>query len=176
MIACLVIGFVVFNLPAYLHESGSAHVDFSLGSVHTRIQVVNGEGETVLDEYHAGAVTNLGLNLTFAKLTGDPHYNQTTFPMNLTWVGIGDQGTLNTASTILPGEWNRTAATQHDWAVNSVNWTLVIYPDTGPYTADCLGVYYEAEGNSLFLYDTFSEVTGIDDTFTITLEIILSAS
>jgi hypothetical protein len=168
----------VANLPNVFTESGSAHVSFTLGSVHSKIKIVNGEGETVLDEYHDGAVCKNGLNLTFAKLTGNTtDYNMTTYDLNLTYVGIGDQGTLDTDSVVLPGEWNRTAAdTQHDLDYNTCNWTLVIHPDSGPYTADCLGVYYEATGNSLFLYDTFSEVSGIDDTFTITLEIQLSAS
>lgn len=179
LITALTIGFLVVNFnDTILNNSGSAHVDFSLGSVHSRIIIRNGDGEVVLDEYHAGAVTKLGLNLTFAKLLGNATaYNMTTYPYNLTHVGIGNQGTLNTDSVVLPGEWNRTVAdTQHTLSYNSANWTLVIHPGTGPYTADCLGVYYHASNNALFLYDTFSEVTGIDDTFTITLEIQLSAS
>lgn len=176
-VVALAVGFIVANLPNILTESGTAHVNFTAGSVHTRI-LIEKDGQTVIDEYHAGAVTKLGLNATFAKLTGNSTaYNMTQYPLNLTYVGIGDQGTLNTDSTILPGEWNRTVAdTLHTATYNTCNWTLVIHPDTGPYTADCLGVYYEAAGNSLFLYDTFSEVTGIDETFTITLEIQLSAS
>ncbi len=163
--------------------NGGANLDFKPDNakvpyeVHTRIQIYKGE-EKILDEYHAGAVTKLGLNATFAKLSGNAtSYNSTQYNLNLTYVGIGNAGTLNTDSTILPGEWNRTAAdTQHDLAYNTMNWTTVIHPGTGPYTADCLGVYFEAAGNSLFLYDTFNEVTGIDNTFTITLEIILSAT
>ena len=143
--------------------------------VHTVIRIYKA-GVKILEEYHAGVVTNLGLNTTFGKLTNNAFYNASTYSLNLGYVGIGNQGTLTAASTVLPGEWNRTAGTPHTPTYNSINWTTVIYPDAGPYTADCLGVYYEAAGNSLFLYDTFTEVTGIDDTFTITLEIILSAT
>jgi hypothetical protein len=175
----LLTGFILYAYNVALFESGSAHVDFTLGSVHTVITIEK-EGETVLQEYHAGAVTNLGLNLTFAKLFGNStSYNMTSYNLNLTQIGIGNQGSLSTSSVILPGEWNRTAAdTQHSLSHNTGNWTVVIYPDAlGPYTADCLGVYYEGGStNSLFLYDTFTEVSGIDETFTITLEIQLSAS
>ena len=175
--AALLVGFSIANFNnAFIAKQGSAHVDFTPGSVHATITIEK-DGETILDEYHAGAVTKLGLNSTFAKLTGNSTaYNMTTYDLNLTYVGIGNQGSLDTDSTILPGEWNRTSALQHTLAYNSCNWTAVFYPDSGPYTADCLGVYYESAGNSLFLYDTFSEVTGIDDTFTITIEVKLSAS
>ena len=68
----LATGFLAGNLNGTsVTESGSAHVSFTLGSVHSRIRIVNGEGETVLDEYHAGSVVKQGLNLTFNKLTGN---------------------------------------------------------------------------------------------------------
>lgn len=144
---------------------------------HTKITITKA-GETVLSEYHAGVVTNLGLNLTFCKLLGNStYYNTTQYDYNVSYVGIGNQGSLSAASVVLPGEWNRTIAdTQHDLDYNTANWTLVIYPDSGPYTADCLGLYYHSAEDTLFFYDTFSEVSGIDDTFTITLEIIISAT
>jgi hypothetical protein len=178
LVSALAAGLILANYPSVLTESGSANVSFTLGSVHSRIRIVNGKGETVLDEYHAGAVTKLGLNLTMNKLFGNTTaYNSTEYTYDLDYVGIGDQGTLTVDSVVLPGEWNRTIAdTQHDLTYNHGNWTLVIHPGAGPYTADCLGVYYHATNNALFLYDTFGEVSGIDDTFTITLEIMLSAS
>jgi len=182
-----IIGFIVANISVAekdLTFTGGASLDFETEKynlpyeVHTRI-IVDKAGETVLDEYHAGVVTNLGLNLTFCKLFGNTtSYNTTQYMYNLTHVGIGNQGALSAASVVLPGEWNRTVAdTQHDLAYNTGNWTLVIEPDNGgPYTADCLGVYFHASEDTLFLYDTFTEVSGIDETFTITLEIILSAT
>jgi hypothetical protein len=155
---------------------GSAHVDFTANSVHATITFYK-NGVKVFEQYHAGAVTKLGLNTTFAKLTGNSTmYNMTVYNLNVTWIGIGNMGTLNTDSTVLPGEWNRTSATQHDGLYNSCNWTAVIHPGAGPYTADCFGIYYESAGNSLFAYDTFTEVTGIDNTFTITCEFKISAS
>lgn len=191
-LALLIAGFIVYAVKVddkNLTINGSAKLKPSIESrdnrlpyeVHTRI-IIEKEGENgreeVLNEYHAGVVTNYGLNLTFNKLFGNSTgYNATEYNYNLTHVGIGNQGTLTAASTVLPGEWNRTVAdSQHDLSYNQGNWTLVIYPGSGPYTADCLGVYCHATNNCLFLYDTFNEVTGIDDTFTITLEIILQAT
>jgi hypothetical protein len=55
----------------------------------------------------------------------------------------------------------------------------VFYPSTGPYTADCIGLNWEGGiGNdySLWGYDTFSEVTGIDSTFVITTEFQITVS
>jgi hypothetical protein len=55
--------------------------------------------------------------------------------------------------------------------------TCTFYPDDGgPYTADCIGLNYDDAGNNLWGYDTFSEVTGIDDTFTINVEFKVSVS
>ncbi len=158
-------------------ESGNQmHFSFTKHSVHTLITIYHEDTE-VLKEYHAGAVTKLGLNTTFAKLTGNlTFYNISVSLLNLTFVGIGDQGTLDLDTEILPGEWNRTVGTQHTLAYNGFNITATFHPDAGPYTADCLGIYYEAAGESLFAYDTFTEVTGIDASFTIVLEIQVSAS
>jgi hypothetical protein len=133
----------------------------------------------VFEQYHAGAVTKLGLNTTFAKLVGSAtFYNITTTLLNVTYVSIGNKGTLDTDSVVLPGEWNRTSATPHDGTYNSCNWTATFYPGAGPYTADCMGINYEAGigQNALFAYDTFAEVTGIDNTFTVVIEFKLSAS
>jgi hypothetical protein len=146
--------------------------------VHATIKVWKGN-QLILNEYHAGNVTNLGLNLTMTKLSGNVGaYNQTTYPMNCTFISIGNRGALTKASTELPGEWNRTTATFEDPAYNSFNLTCTFYPDTGPYTADCIGVNYQTGiGNgALFCSDIFTEVTGIDDTFTINVEFKVSAA
>lgn len=124
---------------------------------------------------HPGTVTNLGKNFTLGKITGDADYNMTQYLYNATFVSIGNQGSLSAASTVLPAEWNRTAGSVHDVAYNTFNVTAVFYPDAGPYTADCFGLNFGSdtigEDYSLFGYDTFNEVTGIDDTFTINVEI-----
>ena len=171
--------FLTYTLLPKLIQIGSnneINFSFTKHSVHTLITIYKGDQE-VLKEYHAGAVTKLGLNTTFAKLTGNlTFYNISVSLLNLTFVGIGNKGTLDLDSEVLPGEWNRTAGTQHTLAYNGFNITATFHPDAGPYTADCLGLYYEAAGESLFAYDTFSEVTGIDASFTIVLEIQVSAS
>jgi hypothetical protein len=144
--------------------------------IHATITMYK-NGVKVFEEYHAGAVVKQGMNVTFMKLTGnDTGYNGTQWNLNLTYLSIGNQGVLDADSVVLPGEWNRTEAVQHDCTYNCCNFTAIIYPGAGPYTADCLGVNYESGiGNdALFGYDTFSEVSGIDDTFVITLEVKLS--
>jgi hypothetical protein len=118
--------------------------------------------------------------MTMSKLTGNmTAYNATVYTYNLTYISIGNQGSLSASSTVLPGEWNRTSATMHDNAYNTFNLTATIKPGTGPYTADCIGVNWEsgiAKDLTLWGYDTFAEVTGIDNTFTITIEIQISVS
>jgi hypothetical protein len=122
-----------------------------------------------------GSMTKIGINCTFGKLTGiAASYNMTQYPYNITSISIGNQGSLNSDSTVLPGEWNRTTVTPHDVAYNTCNFTAVFKPDTGPYTADCIGLNIGPVtiglAYTLICYDTFTEVTGIDNTFTITVE------
>jgi len=53
-----------------------------------------------------------------------------------------------------------------------------MYPDnSGPYTADCIGINCASTGDgNLVFYDTFTEVTGIDDTFTINIDFKISVA
>jgi hypothetical protein len=97
------------QIPAIpLFFRGNVGVSFTMGSIHATITMER-NGEKIFEQYHAGAVTTLGTNFTLGKLTGNAtYYNMTAFPMNLSYVSIGDQGTLSTASDVLPGEWNRT--------------------------------------------------------------------
>jgi hypothetical protein len=165
---------LVYPYATRVFEYGSVNVSFTVGSIHATITMEQ-NGVKVFEQYHAGAITKLGANLTLAKLTGyfTSAYNGTTYNLNLTEISIGNKGTLDADSIVLPGEWNRTAATIHDCTYNSFNLTAVIHPDTGPYTADCLGLNYEdgIANNALWGYDTFAEVTSIDNTFTITIEL-----
>jgi hypothetical protein len=117
------------------------------------------------------------MNVTLGKLTGDSWYPIVAYLLNTTYISIGNKGTLTQSSVVLPGEWNRTLGTVEDQAYNSFNLTCTFYPDDGgPYTADCIGLNYDDAGNNLWGYDTFSEVTGIDDTFTINVEFKVSVS
>lgn len=151
--------------------------------IHTTYYIEK-DGELIAQYHHPGAVTQIGMNFTLGKIVGAYSnstypYNATTTLMNCTFVSIGDQGSLTAASRVLPGEWNRTRGTVHDATYNSFNITAVFYPDTGPYTADCIGLNWDsniAADYSLWGYDTFTQVTGIDDTFTITVEIKVSVS
>ena len=140
--------------------------------IHSRVRMWK-NGVLIFDEYNAGVVTDIGDNQTLAWIFGDSNYNVTAYMMNVTYISIGDQGTLNTASTVLPGEWNRTTATLEDQSQSWLNLTCTFYPDAGPHTADCIGLNWistNASNNNLYAYDTFTEVTGIDDTFEIGIE------
>lgn len=172
------------QLPAFpLFFNGSVGTSFSVGSIHATITMTK-NGEKVFEQYHAGVLTQLGMNYTMGRLTGNAsYYNMTTYPTtasNITYVSIGNAGSLSNAITVLPGEWNRTTALQHYGLYNSCNFTAVFHPDTGPYTADCIGLnFYSATigaNYTLWGYDTFSEVTGIDNTFVITIEFKITVS
>jgi len=170
------------EIVEYLYTKDSG---FSVGTtheIHCRIRMWKSD-VLVFDEYHAGAVTDIGDNMTIFWESGDTDFQvgSMLYAWNISHIGIGNQGTLSTtstASTVLPGEWNRTAITTWDNKIQStINYTTVIYPDAGgPYTADCIGLYPNATGNFLWAYDTFTEVTGIDETFTISVEFQVSVS
>ena len=54
-------------------------------SVHCRIKMFQGTA-LVMDQYHAGVVTDFGDNATLAKLFGDPTYNLTMYSQNATYI------------------------------------------------------------------------------------------
>lgn len=167
-----------FSMWNHVHNFyGSVGVTFTAFSIHSRVRIWKGT-TLILDEYNAGAVTNIGDNQTLAWIFGDADYNITSYMANVTYLGIGNQGALSTASTVLPAEWNRTLGTIEDETQSQLNMTAIIYPDAGgPYTADCLGCYWESTGDgALWCYDTFTEVSGIDETFTINLEFQISVA
>ena len=149
-------------------------------SVHSRIRVWQGD-MLVLDEYNAGNVTNLGDNMTLFWIFGDTGMGtMQAYSTNCTWISIGDCDGASRAEdiTILPGEWNRTAAAFEDETQSALNLTCTIYPDAGgPYEADCIGINCASSGDgNLIFFDSFSEVTNIDDTFTINIEFKVSIS
>lgn len=167
------------NFGPFLNFYGYIGVNLETTSVHARIRIWKGS-ELILDEYHSGVVTDLGDNTTLCKLFGDTTYNETQYDLNATYISIGNQGSLSSSSTVLPGEWNRTAGSLEDQVQSQLNITCTFYPDAGgPYTADCIGLNFEdgiGKDNTLWAYDTFTEVTGIDETFTISVEFSVSVS
>jgi hypothetical protein len=158
--------------------AGPGKIQFPDATIHSTIYVYQ-YGKLVATYHHPGVVTKLGMNLTLCKLTNNAAYNTTQYSYNIAYVSIGNQGTLTSDSTVLPGEWNRTTGTIHDATYNMFNITAVFHPDTGPYTADCLGLNFITGigvNYSLWGYDTFTEVTGIDNTFTVTVEVKVALS
>lgn len=178
--------FLTLNIAPVLDLYGSIGVaqDTNRPPVTLHGKIEFWKEDTMLYAFvHPGAVTKLGYNLTLAKLSGNSAFSLTFYAHNTTWLSIGDQGTLTNSSTTLPGEWNVTAGSVGSLVVSgetySFNVTATMYPDSsGPYTADCFGVNYNgtegSAGNWLFGYDTFTQVTGIDETFTINLEMQIS--
>jgi hypothetical protein len=98
-------------------------------------------------------------------------YAIAAYTLNTTHVSIGN-GTVTQASTVLPNEWARVQGNQHDAVPGGWNMTATITPPVGPNWADCIGLNCGAGAgaNDLMYYDTFTTVTGIDSSFTITVE------
>jgi len=171
--------FLMSFAPQKLNFNGSVNVDLEAKSIHATVTFYK-EGKLYAQHHHAGVVTDIGDNMTIFWASGDSDFKvgSMLYSWNISHIGIGNQGTLNSTSTVLPGEWNRTAITSVDNKIQStINFTTVIYPDSnGPYIADCIGLYINATGNYLWAYDTFTEVTGIDETFTINVEFQVSVS
>lgn len=159
-----------------MNVSGNVGVDLETSSIHCRIRVWKGD-ELILDQHHSGVVTNIGDNQTLYWAFGDADFGS-NYDNNVTYISIGNYtGSMNTSVTQLPAEWNRTSATIEDETQSQLNLTCTFYPDSGPYKADCIGLNWASSGdNNLWAYDTFSEVTGIDDTFTINVEFQVSVS
>jgi len=138
------------------------------------------DGKIVFQQYHAGFKTSLGMNVTFAKETGNATlYNMTQYNFNTTFVSIGNGTAPTIASTILPNEWAKVVGVQHAGTYGGYNITAVITPPVGPNWADCIGLNFEAVGlgfHDLIYYDTFSTVKGIDNSFTITVEFQVTGS
>jgi len=177
-VGVLVGALVMYSLIPHVHYFfGSVGVDFETWSIHSRIRMWQ-NGELVFDQYNSGAVTDIGDNATLMWIFGDADYNVDDYLDNATYISIGnDDASLGTTSTILPGEWNRTIGAVEDQSQSWLNITCTFYPGTGPYTADCIGLNWESAGdNNLWAYDTFTEATGIDDTFTINVEFKVSVS
>lgn len=163
-----------------LYEQGSIGIDLETSSIHCRIRVWKGNN-LILDEYHSGNVTNIGDNMTLYWIFGDSDFSPVSgdYDSNTTWISIGNYTNgIDETVTQLPLEWNRTAATIEDEGQSALNLTCTFYPDTnGPYKADCIGLNWASSGdNNLWGVDIFTEVTGIDETFTINVEFKVSVS
>lgn len=190
VIASFLSGLVFFNALETLnliHVNSQFGMSFTVGSIHSTITITDGKGNVVLSEYHAGALTQMGMNFTLANIvknsTGAPSYNATyyTNALNLTFVAIGNQTATwvcNNTETVLPSEWNRTAGNQHDFTYNTFNVTAIFKGAAATQVADCISLNFEdgIGNNAQWGYDTFTEVTGIDSTFTITAEIKVTVS
>lgn len=122
-------------------------------------------------------LTNLGLNLTFCKLTGitTNGYNSTTYNLNTTYISLGNYtSVMDSTTTTLTGEFIKVSGTIHAVVYNGFNITGSFSGFSGTNSSNCMGLSYENSNigqNALFGYTTFGLVTGIDSTFVITAEI-----
>ncbi len=165
-----------------LKSKGTETIVNSGAKIHARIRIWQYKGTPqevlILDEYHAGVVTDLGDNMTSYKLWGDSdhQYGSLNNSAYTPWISIGnDTGTLASTSTVLPNEWHREVATIDNEAQSYLNFSCTISGADipGSETADCLGLVFTEtdDANDLYAYDTFTEVSGIDSTFTINIDI-----
>ena len=160
----------------YVH--GLIAQNFEFITIHTQITVYKGT-ELILNENHAGVVTDLGDNMTLYKLLGDSdhQYGSLNSSAYTPFISIGnDTGTLSASSTVLPNEWHRELATVDAETQSSLNFSCVISGadiPAGTQTADCIGVCLtnSDDANDLHAYDTYTQITGIDSTFTINVDI-----
>ena len=167
-----------FNkLLEFLNNGGNSTEVGLTAEVHSRVRMWQ-YGTLIFDEYNSGLITDIGDNATLMWIFGDSDYNVDDYLDNATYISIGNEGSLSSASTQLPGEWNRTQGTVEDESQSWLNITCTFYPDSsGPYTADCIGLNWENAGdNNLWAYDMFTEVSGIDETFTINVEFKVSVA
>ena len=121
-------------------------------------------------------LTNLGLNITCAKLTGSNSYNLTTYNENATFIVLANYTTVtpSASSVVLQGEWINVTGVIHAQVYNGWNITGTFSGFAGSNDTNCFGLDYESGlgSNSLFGYTTFSLITGITSSFTsITVEI-----
>lgn len=134
--------------------------------------------------YYSGPdpFTTIAENLTIQKWTGNVTYfgSMTAYLYNCSWVSIGN-GTCSASTTYLPWEWDRVAASQTALTSTSFNMTATFTPPVTPpasVPADVMGINYQsltANTSDLFAYFPWtSQVTGIDNTFTITINIEVS--
>jgi len=165
-----------------LQGENTGQIDYVM-EIHSRVRMWKA-GVLIFDEYNAGVATDRGDNMTLFKMFGNTDLDNADLPYtdNCTFISIGnDTGTLATTVTVLPNEWNRTASTvggANEYGQSWLNMTCTMYPSAGPQTADCIGLNLNATlgANNLCFYDTFTQVTGIDETFTIVIEFKISES
>lgn len=176
--------FIGYQAAPVLYLQGSVGVDIEKWSVDSLIEIWQGD-QLILSEYNAGNVTNLGDNMTLLWIFGNEVMGvMQDYSTNCTWISIGNQGALPESATQLPGEWNRTTATFDTEIQSGMNITCIFYPDNSglngykravyrTYTADCIGINCASSGDgNLIFADAFTEVTGIDETFTSTSELL----
>jgi hypothetical protein len=126
-------------------------------------------------------LTTYGETLVLDKLTGNAtYYNATQYVFNCTWITIGD-GSVSAASTVLPWEWDRVVASFPSSAMTatSFNMTVTFTPPQSGLKANCMGINCQsatANTTDLVSYITFTEITGIDATFTFTLNMEIAVT
>lgn len=165
----------VSSIHVIFHSSTFPNNRENLGfSLYATIWI-NQNGKLVYYQSGLDPLTDLGFNLTFAKLSGSSSYNLTTYNMNATYISLGNytaSASLNSTCIVLPNEFIRNSTTIHAQVYNGYNLTCLFNGFSGTNSSNCFGINYSPNFNSndLFAYTSFSQITGIDNTFSITIE------
>lgn len=123
---------------------------------------IDGQRYLIYTYSHPGVTTEIGENLTLAKLTGDSLWNLTDYLNNVTYIALGIDVGLTNASTVLPGEWNRSSSLTPEYiGAGNCNYSYSFYPSGSGITnatslnfKSGIGVTY-----SMWAYDTFADIS-----------------
>ena len=140
---------------------GEAHVSQMKWDIHSTLyqyRWIDGQKYLIYSYGHAAALTVISENMTAGKLTGDV-FPVAAYLNNVTYISVGTDVGLSTASTQLPGEWNRsTSLTPEYIAVGQWNLSYSFYP-SGSGTTNSTGLNWASSGDgNLWAYDTFSDI------------------
>jgi hypothetical protein len=166
--------FSPFNNPFHIAPSSNS-LKYGLSyNVYATLTITK-NGKLFLYWSGLDPLTNLGFNLTCAKLSGSNSYNLTTYNLNTTFVVLANYTTItpNSGSVTLQNEFMIVSGIIHAQVYNGYNITGTFSGFTGTNSTNVFGLCYEngLGNNALFAYTTFNLITGIDNTFTFTIEI-----
>lgn len=132
--------------------------------VHANIKQwrwIDGEKYLIYSYEHPAALTQIGENYTGMKISGDvawPYNDEALY--NVTFIALGHDVGLGTTSTVLPGEWNRTAGTFEYIAIGQWNYTASFFP-SGSGSTNSTSLNWKtgiATDNCMWCYDTFTTI------------------
>ena len=142
-------------------EVGQVMFAWNVHSTIRQYRTIDGQKHLIYTYSHPAALTTLFENLTAAKITGDTAWNLTDYLANVTYIALGIDVGLTTASTVLPGEWNRTDGVFEYIAVGHWNYSASFYPNGSGITNATSMNWLSGIGTDLSMayYDTFADIS-----------------